>query len=186
MSKNTAPSHQPQSTGGAISGFIFAAGSILAVSYPVLALSTGVRAIYQIAEGDSTNSPWLTLVAAVLYTIATIGFIKQPRPAPKNRKPKAPSQFFLMRWWRALPPAQAWKISIVILALETLMALLVGTFSYTNPGVFGRNVWQYFGKDYGYLPLIQPILGLAWLLHPQTLRNYNIHWQRAASTSDER
>ncbi|MCA9961538.1 MAG: hypothetical protein R3E31_22305 [Chloroflexota bacterium] len=176
MSKQTNnQATQPETpTSSAFAGFIFAAGSILAISYPVLALSTGVRAIYQIVEGETSNSPWLTLLASLFYTIATVGFLKQPRPAPKKSKPKAPSQFFLARWWRALQPAQAWKISLGVLALETVLTLLVGTLSYASPGLLGRNVWQYFGKDYGYLPLIQPLLGLAWLLHPQTLRNYNV------------
>lgn len=176
MSKQTHNSNE-QADGArpnALAGLIFAAGSILAVSYPVLALSTGVRAIYQIVEGDPSNSPWLTLLGASFYTIATIGFVKQPRPIPKNYKPKAPSQFFLARWWRALTPAQAWKVSMSVLVIETVITILVGTLSYTNPDVFGRNVWQFFGKDYGYFPLVQPLLGLAWLLHPQTLRNYAI------------
>ena len=158
----------------ALAGFIQAAGAILALSYPVLALSTGVRAVYQLVEGDATNSPWLTLLGALFYTVATIGFAKQPRPEPKNKRPGKPSSFFLARWWRALGLQQAWRISMGVLVLETLMTLLVGTLSYTSPDLLGRNVWQYFGRDYGYFPLIQPLLGLAWLLHPQTLRVYGI------------
>jgi hypothetical protein len=157
-----------------LAGAIQAAGAILAISYPVLALSTGVRAIYQIGEGDANNAPWLTLLGALAYTIATIGFAKQPRPAPKKEKAssKPPSQFFLARWWRRLSPVRAWQISLTVLIFETVMTLLIGTLSYTNPDLIGRNVWQYFGRDYGYFPLIQPLLGLAWLLHPQTLRAY--------------
>lgn len=157
-----------------VPGLIRAAGSILALSYPILALSTGVRAVYQIVEGDPNNAPWLTLLGALFYTVATIGFAKQPRPAPKNRNPKPPSQFFLARWWRALDPALAWRISIAMLGLETLCTLIVGTLSITSPDLIGRNVWQYFGRDYGYFPLVQPLLGLAWLIHPETLRNYGI------------
>lgn len=153
-----------------LSGFIQASGAILALSYPVLALSTGVRAIYQLGEGDPANSPWLTLIAATCYTIATIGFVKQPRPAPKNAKP--PRQGWLSRQWQAISPLQAWKISLAMLALEMVMVLLVGALSYTDVGWFGRNVWQFFGRDYGYFPLIQPLLGLAWLLHPYTRRLY--------------
>ncbi len=161
-----------------IPGLIRAAGSILALSYPVLALSTGVRAIYQIAEGDPANAPWLTLVGAVLYTVAAVGFFKQPRPQPKNSQPKRPSQFFMARWWRALSPAQAWRISLTVLVLETIIALVVGILSYASPGLIGRNVWQHFGRDYGYFPLIQPLLGLAWLLHPETLRAYGVRRQK--------
>ncbi|MCB8922788.1 MAG: hypothetical protein H6662_14465 [Ardenticatenaceae bacterium] len=157
-----------------MAGFIRAAGAILALSYPVLALSTGVRAIYQIVEGDPSNAPWITLTGALLYTIAAIGFAKQPRPEPKRTKAKPPSNFILARWWRAIAPAQAWRVSLIVLALETCLALLVGILSYTHPGLIGRNVWQFFGKDYGYFPLIQPLLGLAWLLHPETIRLYGL------------
>ena len=173
---NNAPKKQTASLDEGLSGLIAAAGVILALSYPVLALSTGVRAIFQIVEGDPTNSPWLTLLAATFYTIATIGFVKQPRPSPKGKKgaQKRPSTFFLSRWWQALQPAQAWRISIAILILETALTLIVGTVSYVAPDLLGRNVWQYFGKDYGYFPLIQPLLGVAWLLHPKTLANYGV------------
>ncbi len=163
-----------------IPGLIRAAGSILALSYPVLALSTGVRAVYQIVEGDPTNAPWLTLLGAVFYTIATIGFAKQPRPQPPRAQPKPPSQFILALWWRALSPAKAWRISMGVLLLETVVTLIVGTLSYVSPELIGRNVWQYFGRDYGYFPLIQPLLGLAWLIHPETLRNYGIRSQNSS------
>ncbi len=171
------PMNDKQESVNPIPGLIRAAGSILALSYPVLALSTGVRAIYQIVEGDPTNAPWLTLLGAAFYTIATIGFAKQPRPQPKNAANKPPSQFILARWWRALSPVQAWRISLGVLVLETIVTLIVGTLSYVSPELIGRNVWQYFGRDYGYFPLIQPLLGLAWLIHPETLRNYGIRSQ---------
>lgn len=161
------------STGQAVSsfsGFIQAAGVILAISYPVLALSTGVRAAYQLFEGDETNAPWLTLLGALLYTLATIGFAKQPQP---DRVEK-PVRTFLGRWWRGIPPLTGWRISVYVLAFETVMTLLVGILSYTHPDLIGRNVWQYFGRDYGYFPLVQPLLGLAWLFNRYTLEAYQV------------
>lgn len=147
MSDSTEPSQTTTKENG-LSGLISAAGAILAVSYPVLALSTGVRAIYQIVEGDPTNSPYLTLFAALLYLLATFGFVVRKR-------------------W-------AWRLSVTVLLIESAMTLIVGTLSYLQPDLIGRNVWQYFGRDYGYFPLIQPLLGLAWLFHPDTLRVYGI------------
>lgn len=141
-----APTNAPEESG--LSGLISAAGVILAVSYPVLALSTGVRAIYQIIEGDPTNSPYLTLFASLLYLIATIGFVVR------------------RRW--------AWRLSVTVLLIESAMTLFIGISSYVAPDLFGRNVWQFFGRDYGYLPLIQPLLGLAWLFHPKTMLAYGI------------
>lgn len=127
---------------------IVAAGAILAVSYPVLALSTGVRAVYQIFKNDPSDSPWLTLLAAGLYLAATIGFVKRER-------------------W-------AWRLSVGTLGFETVMTFIVGTLSIVAPDVFGRNVWQFFGRDYGYFPLFQPLLGIAWLFHPTTRRLYGL------------
>lgn len=159
--------------GSALSNFIFAAGVILAISYPVLALSTGVRAIYQIFEGDPTNSPWLTLIAALCYIVATIGFAKQPRDDDAAQPPK-PARTALGRWYRSITPQQAWRISVYVLCFESLLTLIVGLESTLGLGWFGRNVWQYFGRDYGYFPLVQPLLGIAWLFHPNTLRRYGI------------
>lgn len=135
----------------AMSGFIQAAGVILAVSYPVLALSAGVRSIYQLflKEGVVNYLPAvLSGVAAVCYLLATIGFVVRKR-------------------W-------AWRLSVSMLAFELAMVLLVGTLSFVIPDTIGRTVWGQFGADYGYFPLIQPILGLAWLFHRETRRVYGI------------
>lgn len=135
----------------ALSGFIQAAGVILAVSYPVLALSAGVRSIYQLfLKEDVTNyvPAILSGIAALAYLLATIGFVVRKR-------------------W-------AWRLSVVALAFELAMVLIVGTLSFIIPETIGRTVWGRFGADYGYFPLIQPLLGLAWLFHPQTRKVYNI------------
>jgi len=135
----------------ALSGFIQAAGVILAVSYPVLALSAGVRAIYQLFLKEDVISyvpAVLSGIAALAYLLATVGFIVRKR-------------------W-------AWRLSVFALGFELAMALLVGTLSFIIPDTIGRTVWGHFGADYGYFPLIQPLLGLAWLFHPQTRKVYNI------------
>ncbi len=135
----------------ALSGFIQAAGVILAVSYPVLALSAGVRSFYQLFMKDG-NVDYLAAilsgVAAVCYLLATVGFVVRKR-------------------W-------AWRLSVTMLAFELIMVLLVGTLSFIMPDVVGRTVWGHFGADYGYFPLIQPLLGLAWLFHRQTRTVYGI------------
>jgi len=133
------------------SGFIAAAGVILAISYPVLALSTGVRAIYQLffKEGvTNTLASALSLLAAMLYLIATIGFAVREK-------------------W-------AWRISVGALTVEMILVLLVGTLSLIIPDTIGRTAWRYFGIDYAFFPLIQPLLGLLWLFHPKTLVAYGI------------
>lgn len=128
---------------------IRAIGQILAVSYPVLALSAGVRAIYQLFFKPGVTDkfpPALSAVAALLYLLATLGFL--------IRKP--------WTWW----------LTVGILALETAGVLVVGTLSVLEPSVIGRTVWHDYGVDYGFLPLIQPVLGLIWLLWPENRRTF--------------
>ena len=146
MSEKTVPKRE-----NPVTGFIQAAGTILAVSYPVLALSTGVRAVYQLLFKEGVTDylpPFLSLLAALCYLVATIGFTVRKK-------------------W-------AWQLSVVVLVFETLMTLVVGTLSFTHPDLIGSTVWRHFGADYGYFPLIQPLLGLAWLFHPEILRMYGI------------
>lgn len=128
------------------------AGYILAVSYPVLALSTGARAAYQLAVRDDITNYLPVLMsglAALCYLIAAIGFAYR-RPA----------------WW--------W-VSIIALTFEMLMVLAVGTWSLVDSERVGHTVWRHYGEDYGYFPLVQPFVGLAWLLWPVTRRAYGVH-----------
>ena len=133
------------------SPFIRRAGTILAISYPVLAISTGFRAAYQLflKEGvGSYTGPALSAVAALCYLTATVGFA------------------YRRRW--------AWWLSVSVLGFESLMTLIVGTLSLVNPELVGSTVWRLFGIDYGFFPLVQPLLGLAWLFHAETLQSYGI------------
>lgn len=144
----------------ALSGFIRAAGVILAVSYPVLALSAGARALYQLflKEGITNYLPViLSGVAAVCYLLATVGFVVRKR-------------------W-------AWRLSVSMLIFELVMVLLVGTLSLVFAEAIGRTVWGRFGADYGYFPLIQPLLGLAWLFHRETRQVYGIGANTGATNS---
>lgn len=134
-----------------LSTFASVAGGILGVSYPVLALSTGARAAYQLFFKEGVTDylpPILTAVAALLYLVATVGFTRR------------------RRW--------AWRVSVAALSVETLFTFVVGTISLINYDLVGHNAWTYFGLDYAFFPLVQPLLGLAWLLHPSTLRAYKI------------
>lgn len=135
----------------AIAGFIQAAGTILGVSYPVLAISTGFRAVYQLGFKEGVVDylpPALSLIAALCYLTATVGFAVHKR-------------------W-------AWRLSVGVLGFETLMTFVIGILSFTHPEMIGSTVWRHFGADYGYLPLIQPLLGLAWLFHPEILKLYEV------------
>ena len=134
-----------------MSDLAYTAGVIIGLSYPILAFSTGGRAIYQLLFKEGVTSylpPVMSAVAATCYLFAAIGFA------------------YRRRW--------AWWLSASLLALETLLVLLVGTLSFYYPDVIGRTVWRHFGADYGYFPLIQPLIGLFWLFSLSTLRAYKI------------
>lgn len=125
------------------------AGYILAVSYPVLAISTGFRAGYQLCCKPDAGDPFpalLSAVAALCYLTATIGFA------------------YRRRW--------TWWLSVLVLGFETAMTLFVGAWSIVDPETVGRTVWRHFGEDYGYFPLFQPLIGLVWLLWPGTRALY--------------
>ena len=134
-----------------LSTFASVAGGILGISYPVLAISTGARALYQLLLKEGVTNylaPSLTALAALLYLIAAIGFARR-------------------RTW-------AWKLSVGALGLETVLTLVVGTLSFIIPDVIGDTAWRHFGADYAFFPLVQPLLGLVWLLHPETRRAYSL------------
>ncbi len=149
MSPNTNPvaEQQPRDSKSTYRQMVLISGTILAISYPLLALSTGVRAIYQMFSIGGTG-PALSAVAALCYLTATIGFAKRAG-------------------W-------AWRLSLAVLGFETMMTLVIGTASFLYPDLIGRTVWRHFGADYGYFPLFQPIIGLIWLVWPETRRAYGL------------
>ncbi|MER2599370.1 MAG: hypothetical protein ABTQ73_07620 [Caldilineales bacterium] len=126
-------------------------GYILGISYPLLALSTGARGAYQLCcRADILNKfgPGLSTFTALLYLVAAIGFFKRTA-----------------RWWR-------W--SVLALALEAVLVIAVGALSFVQPELIGNTAWRHFGQDYGFFPLIQPLLGLIYLLWPATKRAFGV------------
>lgn len=150
---NSQPSNQPSdpTQNNTWARIVSPIGYVLAVSYPLLALSTGVRALYQLffkADVDNYLAVYLSALAAVLYLLATVGFA------------------YRRRW--------TWWLSVISLGVETLLTLVVGVWSFVDPDLIGRTVWRHFGEDYGYFPLFQPLLGLIWLLWPLTMAAYGV------------
>jgi hypothetical protein len=132
-----------------MSDLAYAAGIILGLSYPILAFSTGGRAVYQLLFKEGVTDyfpPAMSAAAATCYLLATFGFT-------------------IRRKW-------AWQLSVGLLGLETCLTFIVGTLSFIYPDLIGRTVWRHFGADYGYFPLVQPLIGLVWLFSPSTLRAY--------------
>ena len=116
-------------------------GRALVATYAVFALAASARSAVQLLT-HASEAPLayaLSAVAAVVYVLATVGLAEVgPRP-------------------RAL----AWGA----VGFELVGVLTVGTLTVLDPELFpDATVWSAYGQGYGYLPLVLPFLGIAWLL----------------------
>ena len=108
--------------------------------YGLLALAATGRSVYQIiSEFDHAPLAYsLSALAGVVYIVATIALL-----APGDT------------WYRV-----AW----ITISFELVGVLVVGLLSYLDPILFTEKaVWSFFGRGYGYVPLVLPILGMIWL-----------------------
>jgi len=108
--------------------------------YAVFALAATARAGVQIAT-RFTEAPLaylLSAFAAVVYIVATVALA---RSGPLAR-----------------------RIAFIACSVELAGVLVVGTLSLAWPDAFpDETVWSGFGRGYGLVPLVLPILGLLWL-----------------------
>jgi hypothetical protein len=115
-------------------------GRVLVGLYALFALSAGARATVQIATqfDEAPLAYLLSALAAVIYLVATIGFL---RGGPGGR-----------------------RLAMICCAVELVGVLAVGTASLVDPAAFPHaTVWSGYGRGYGFVPLVLPILGLLWL-----------------------
>lgn len=115
-------------------------GRLLIAVYGVFALAATARAAFQIATkfGEAPLAYVLTAVAALVYVFATVSLSRSGR-----------------RWYR---------YSVVAVSIELVGVLTVGTLSIVDPVLFPADtVWSAYGRGYGFVPLILPVLGLWWL-----------------------
>lgn len=112
-------------------------GRVLVAVYAVFALAASARAGVQLIR-DWHEAPLaygLSALAAVVYIVATV---------------------CLARGYR--------RFATVAVSVELIGVLVVGALSLADPAAFPRaTVWSAFGQGYGYVPLVLPVLGLAWL-----------------------
>ncbi|WP_285726483.1 hypothetical protein [Psychromicrobium xiongbiense] len=121
-------------------------GRLLIAVYAVFTLAAGARAGYQLASNFSAAplAYLLSAVAAVIYLLATVSLALRGT-----------------RWY--------W-VSVVAVSVELLGVLIVGSLSLADAQAFPRDtVWSGYGRGYGFVPLLLPILGLIWLYrhHPR-------------------
>ncbi|GAA3317017.1 membrane protein [Arthrobacter ramosus] len=122
-------------------------GRLLIAVYAVFAISATARAGYQILTKfpDAPLAHILSAFAAVVYIVATVSLAK---------------------------PGRTWfKVSLAAVLVEMVGVVVVGAISLFDPVAFPHDtVWSLFGRGYGFVPLILPVLGLLWLYRRRPAR----------------
>jgi len=115
-------------------------GRVLVVVYGLLALAATGRSVVQIV-GEFDDAPvayTLSALAAAVYLLATAALVARGR-----------------RWYTV-----AWATIV----FEFVGVIVVGLLSILDPVLFpDRTVWSYFGRGYGFVPLVLPVLGMLLL-----------------------
>ncbi len=116
-------------------------GRVLIAVYAVLALAATGRSVFQILEqfDEAPLAYTLSALAAVVYIVATVSLIRRGRTSY----------------------AVAWAT----ISFELAGVLIVGLVTVLDPQLFPDDtVWSWFGRGYGFVPLVLPVLGILWLL----------------------
>lgn len=115
-------------------------GRLLIAVYGVFALAATARAAFQIATkfDEAPFAYLLSAVAAMVYILATVSLARRGE--------------------------RAYRVSVVAVTIELVGVITVGLLSIFDAHAFpSETVWSVFGRGYGFIPLILPILGLMWL-----------------------
>jgi uncharacterized membrane protein YfbV (UPF0208 family) len=113
---------------------------LLVAVYAIFALAAGARAGVQMATrfSEAPVAYSLSAAAAAIYILATIAL--------------------------ALGGRTSRRVALVSLSIELAGVLIVGTLSLADPAAFpDATVWSVYGRGYGFIPLVLPIVGLYWL-----------------------
>lgn len=106
----------------------------------MFALAATTRAVVQllIQYDRAPLAYWLSLVSGLVYVVATITL--------------------------GLGTRASRRVAIGAIAFELVGVLVVGTLTVADPALFpDATVWSTYGIGYGFVPLVLPFLGLAWL-----------------------
>ena len=117
-------------------------GRLLIAVYAVFAISASARAGVQLATkfDEAPLAYLLSAFAAAVYIVATVALA---RASVRSR-------------------VVAW----VAVGVELVGVLGVGALTLLDRADFPEaTVWSGFGAGYGYVPLVLPFVGLAWLWH---------------------
>jgi cytochrome bd-type quinol oxidase subunit 2 len=117
-------------------------GRVLIAVYGIFALAATARASVQLLTKfeQAALAYLLSAFAALIYIVATITLARGTRASR--------------------------RLAFTAIIIELIGVVAVGTLSVVYPEVFPRaTVWSAYGIGYGFVPLVLPILGLAWLWH---------------------
>lgn len=115
-------------------------GRLLIAVYGIFALAATARSAVQIGTRFSEAPvPYLlSAFAAVVYVLATVAL--------------------------ARGDGTSRRVALISCAVELAGVLVVGAVSVAVPEAFpDATVWSGFGRGYGFIPLVLPVLGLLWI-----------------------
>ncbi len=113
---------------------------MLIAVYGTFALAATARAAYQLstAFSEAPVAYLLSAFAGLVYVLATVALVRVGRT-----------------WWR---------VAVAAVSVELVGVLVVGTLSLLDRATFpDETVWSVYGRGYGFIPLVLPVLGLLWL-----------------------
>jgi len=113
---------------------------VLVAVYAVFALAAGARAAVQLSTRfhEAPLAYLLSALAAVVYIVATVGLARGGRGGR--------------------------RAAFVAITTELVGVLVVGTLSLVDRAAFpDETVWSGYGRGYGFVPLVLPVLGLLLL-----------------------
>ena len=113
---------------------------VLVLLYGIFTLAAGARAAVQLSTrfSEAPVAYLLSALAAVVYLVATVGLARGGRGGRRT--------------------------ALLAITVELVGVLVVGTLSLADPAAFpDETVWSGYGRGYGYVPLVLPVLGLVLL-----------------------
>jgi hypothetical protein len=113
---------------------------VLVAVYGTFALAAGARAAVQLSTkfAEAPVAYLLSAFAAVVYIVATVGLVRGGRGGRRT--------------------------ALVAISVELVGVLVVGTFTLADRAAFpDETVWSAYGRGYGFVPLVLPVLGLLLL-----------------------
>ena len=143
----TDPTPDAEPTAEAPTGTSHGPVRLLVAVYAVLAIGATVRSLYELATkfSDAPVSYSLSLFAAVVYVVITVCLVRNT--------PRA----------RAIAQTGMWIELVGVLVVGTLSIVNKDLFTNPETGKAVSSVWYWFGRDYLFVPLVLPILGLRFI-----------------------